>query len=190
MKLSDYSVDAIFEKKLYLLIPFLLFNYEKWFEQIEGDDAQYHALMDEIRSIYERIDDLVPAENAASSLIDVFTSKALRAMTHTVVNRLAERYPNIKKGVNAVVGGNIIEFEALKIKREGIREGRQEGIREGLQQGEKNGEANAYRVMAERMISAGKPGDEIALFTNLGRQDIDVIAKRLNRTVSWKDTVA
>ena len=173
---------------------FLLFNYEKQFEQIEGDVAQYHALMDEIRSIYERIDDLIPAENAASSLIDVFTSKALRAMTHTVVNRLAERYPNIKKGVNAVVGGNIIEFEALKIKREGIREGiregRQEGIREGLQQGEKNGEANAYRVMAERMIKDDMPGDKIALFTNLGRQDIDVIAKRLNRTVSWKDTVA
>ena len=202
MKLSDYSVDAIFEKKLYLLIPFLLFNYEKRFEQIEGDDAQYHALMDEIRSVYERVDELIPAEDAEFSLIDVFTSKALRAMTHTVVNRLADKYPNIKEGVNAVVGGSIIEFEALKIKREGIREGMREGMRkglhegmregmrEGLQQGEKNGEANAYRAMAERMINAGKAGDEIQMFTNLGRQDIDVIAKRLNRTVSWKDTVA
>ena len=182
MKLSDYSSDAIFEKKLYLLIPFLLFNYEKRFGQIEGNDAQYHALMDEIRSIYERVDGLIPAEDDGSSLIDVYVSKALRAMTHTVVNRLAENYPNIKEGVNAVVGGNIIEFEALKIKREGIREGRQEGIREGT--------ADAFNAVAERMINAGKAGDEIRMFTNLGRQDIDVIAKRLNRTVSWEDTVA
>ena len=89
MKLADYSADAIFEKKLYLLIPFLLFNYEKRFEQIEGDEAQYHALMEEIQSVYERVDELIPADDAESSLIDVFTSKALRAMTHTVVNRLA-----------------------------------------------------------------------------------------------------
>ena len=193
MKLSDYSADVIFEKKLYLLIPFLLFNYEKQFEQIEGDDAQYNALMDEMRSVYERVDNLIPAEDGGFSLIDVFTSKALRAMTHAVVNRLAEKYPNIKEGVNAVVGGNIIEFEALKIKREGIREGIREGkregilegLRDGLEQGEKNGEANAYRMMAERMIQDNMPGDKISLFTNLGRHDIDVIARSLNHTVNW-----
>ena len=139
MKLSDYSVDAVFEKKLYLLIPFLLFNYEKKFEQIEGDAAQYNALLDEMRSVYERVDKLLPAEDDESSMIDIFTSKALRAMTHTVVNRLAEKYPKIKEGVNAVVGGSIIEFEALKIKREGIREGRQEGRQEGIREGRQEG---------------------------------------------------
>ena len=178
MKLSDYSVDAIFEKKLYLLIPFLLFNYEKRFEQIEGDDAQYHALMDEIRSVYERVDELIPAEDAEFSLIDVFTSKALRAMTHTVVNRLADKYPNIKEGVNAVVGGSIIEFEALKIKREGIREGMREGA------------ADAFNTVAERLINNGSDGYTIATATGYDRNHIDLIAARLNRKVSWKATTA
>ena len=45
---------------------------------------------------------------------------------------------------------------------------------------------DAYRTMAERMINAGKSGDEISLFTNLGRSDIDGIASRLHRTVSWE----
>ena len=44
--------------------------------------------------------------------------------------------------------------------------------------------------VAERMISAGKPGDEISLFTTLKRQDIDRIARRLNRTVSWNEARA
>ena len=44
--------------------------------------------------------------------------------------------------------------------------------------------------VAERMISAGKPGDEISLFTTLKRQDIDRIAHRLNRTVSWSEAKA
>ena len=194
MKLSDYSVDAIFEKKLYLLIPFLLFNYEKRFEQIEGDDAQYHALMDEIRSVYERVDELIPREDAEFSLIDVFTSKALRAMTHTVVNRLAEKYPNIKKGVNAVVGGNIIEFEALKIKREGIREGILQGIlegkQEGMQEGIREGAADAFNTVAERLINNGSDGYTIATATGYDRNRIDLIAARLNRKVSWKATTA
>ena len=60
-------------------------------------------------------------------------------MTHTVVNRLAEKYPGIRKGVNAVVGGNIIEFEALRIKREALREGLHEGLEKGMQEGMQKG---------------------------------------------------
>ena len=53
--------------------------------------------------------------------------------------------------------------------------------------GRREGAAGAFRTMAERMINAGKPGNEIRLFTNLGRQEIDVIAARMNRTVSWSE---
>ena len=67
-----------------------------------------------------------------------------------------------------------------------FEDGRQEGLREGL----RDGADNAFRTMAERMIQAGKPGGEISMFTNLGRSDIDVIAKRLNRTVSWGEAGA
>ena len=45
---------------------------------------------------------------------------------------------------------------------------------------------DAYRTMAERMIKDGMPGDKISLFTSLGRSDIDGIASRLHRTVSWE----
>ena len=49
---------------------------------------------------------------------------------------------------------------------------------------------DTLNTVAERMISAGKPGDEISLFTTLKRQDIDRIARRLNRTVSWNEARA
>ena len=111
-------------------------------------------------------------------------------MTHTVVNRLAEKYPNIKKGVNAVVGGNIIEFEALKIKREGIREGILQGILEGKQEGMQEGAADAFNTVAERLINNGSDGYTIATATGYDRNRIDLIAARLNRKVSWKATTA
>ena len=50
---------------------------------------------------------------------------------------------------------------------------RQEGVRE------------AKVDFVERMINAGRPGDEISLFTALGRQDIDAIASKLKQKVSW-----
>ena len=178
MKLSDYDADQIFAKKLYLLIPFLLFNYEKHFDQLEKREEDYNGLIALFRSVFHRVDQLIPSDDDEATYIDLFSSKALRAMTHTVVNGLAGKYPKIQEGVNAVVGGNIIEFEALKIKREGMREGRRQG------------EANAYHDTAERMINAGKPGDEIAAFTSLDRKDIDNIARQLNRTVLWGETRA
>ena len=198
MKLSDYDADQIFAKKLYLLIPFLLFNYEKHFDQLEKREEDYNRLIALFRSVFYRVDELIPLDDDEATYIDLFSSKALRAMTHTVVNGLAGKYPKIQEGVNAVVGGNIIEFEALKIKREGMREGmrkgrregRREGKREGMREGRRQGEANAYHDTAERMINAGKPGDEIAAFTSLDRKDIDNIARQLNRTVLWGETRA
>ena len=79
-----------------------------------------------------------------------------------------------------------LEIARRESRQEGLRDGRREGRREGL----RDGADNAFKTMAERMIQAGKPGGEISLFTNLGRSDIDIIAKRLNRTVSWGETGA
>ena len=127
-------------------------------------------------------------------------------MTHTVVDGLAAKYPKIRNGVNHVVGGNIIEFEAYNIKRAGILEGWKEGLEEGLEkgleeglekgleqgrdEGLREGAAAAYTATAERMIGAGKSGHEISLFTNLTRKEIDAIALQLNRSVDWSETSA
>ena len=187
MKLSDYDSDSIFEKQLYLLIPFLLFNYEKRFQSIEENDDAYRALMEKFKSIYYRIDDIVAEDVedagdtedvACSQLLDLYTSKLLREITHTVVNGLTKKYPKIRKGVNAVVGGNIIITESTRILQKGIREGQKEGA------------ANAWNEMAERMVSDGEPGDKILRYTRLGRKEIDTIAQRLNRTVVWNETSA
>ena len=136
MKLSNYTAESVMEKKLYLLIPFLLFNREKQFRQIQEDDAQYEALMREYAGLFKRLDELIPKSESDVSLIDVYTNSALRAMTHTVADRLAEKYPRIKEGVNSVVGGNIIMFDALKIKMEGLQEGKVLTLYECVQDGD------------------------------------------------------
>ena len=182
MKLSNYDLESIFEKKLYLLIPFLLFNYEKRFGQIEESETEYHSLLDMFHAVFCRVDELIPENVIPAGYVDLFTSKVLRATTHTVVNGLAGKHPKIQEGVNTVVGGNLIDYEVIKIWRDGKAEGKAEG--------EANGEARAYNNMAERMITDGMPGDKISLFTSLARKEIDSIARRLNRTVTWSEARA
>ena len=58
-------------------------------------------------------------------------------------------------------------------------------MKEELLQERQEGRKEEQNTFAERMISAGKPGSEISLFTDLGRQDIDKIARKMNRTVYW-----
>ena len=43
------------------------------------------------------------------------------------------------------------------------------------------------RKMAERMIGVDMPGDQISMLTDLNCSDIDAIAHKLNRTVTWNE---
>lgn len=50
-------------------------------------------------------------------------------MTNKVLEHIAARYEAVKKGVSAVMGGRVLEYEAKTIKREGIEQGIEQGIK-------------------------------------------------------------
>ena len=77
------------------------------------------------------------------------------------------------------MGGNVIEFEALRIKHEGIREGIREWILEG--------KIEALCQVALDMIHDGYSGKEIMKIARKSRQEIDELAKDNGLTVIWKD---
>ena len=96
----------------------------------------------------------------------------------------------------------LMKEELLREREEGEKKGREEGLKkgreegekkgreEGQREGEKNGAAYAYKAMAERMIDANKPGDEIQMFTALKRSEIDSLARMRNRTVNWESSAS
>ena len=49
-------------------------------------------------------------------------------MSERVLENIARSYENIRKGVGTVMGGKILDYEAKRIRNEGINEGRSEGI--------------------------------------------------------------
>ena len=191
VKMSDYSIDDIFQKKLYLLIPFILFNREKILKQAEKDDRKRGELLAEIQGVFTRLDALIPEDENKDTLIDVFASKSLKTAAAKVAEGLAAKYPKIREGVKAIMGGKIYDYEAKRIKREGIQEGIQQGIQEGkqegMQQGMRVGATDALNSVAERLIRLETDGATIAAATGYDREKIDAIARRIERTVLWKE---
>ncbi len=51
LKVCDYSIDDIFEKELYFLLPFHLFVYEKNFEEYNEDEEK----LTQLRNEYDRL---------------------------------------------------------------------------------------------------------------------------------------
>ena len=80
------------------------------------------------------------------------------------------------------MGGNIIEFEALRIKREGILEGILEGKREGNHE--------ALCQVALNMIRAGFSGNTIMQISGKSRKEIDELAKSNGFAVDWEEKTA
>ena len=126
IKMNEYSLEDIFNKELYLLIPFYLFTFENRFDKMESDEAQMEILRREYVSIVERLDKL-----AATGKVSEFIKCSIVELTKKVADSLAQRYDKVKKEVNEIMGGKILQYKVKDILNEGIRKGRQEGRQEG-----------------------------------------------------------
>ncbi len=45
IKMQDYTLERILENKLFILLPFLFFNYEKKLRKVPNDKALYEEIL-------------------------------------------------------------------------------------------------------------------------------------------------
>ncbi|MCD8096542.1 MAG: hypothetical protein LUE31_00555 [Lachnospiraceae bacterium] len=117
MRLSDYTLERIFQKNLLFLLPFYIFTHEKYFAEYEKDDVKLKTLKEEYRNIARRLDELVE-----QGRINTFMCKTLMQMSIKVAENVAIKYDKIMKGVKEIMGGRILEYEAKTILREGVNQ--------------------------------------------------------------------
>ena len=149
LKVKEYSLDEIFEKKLLFLIPFYIFTYEAELENINCSEERLSRLIIEYNNIVERLEEL---NNVG--VIDTYVMLAIKHMTKIVVRSLAVKYENVKKGVVSVMGGEVIEFEAKRIRDAALEEGREEG-----------------RMLAKAELEKAKAQDIVILVNILRKYD-------------------
>ena len=122
LKIKRYTIHELFEKKLFFLIPFHIFAYEKDFKELEENKKKLKQLEAEYASIRERLE-------IACQMGDLnrYAKAAILDMSRKVIEHLAVKYKNVAKGVSRTMGGKVLNYEAKDILNRGRREGRMEG---------------------------------------------------------------
>lgn len=131
MKVQNYTIKTIFEKRLFFLIPFHLFTYEQDFRVYEENPQK----LNELSEVYEEIAEKLNAceENA---VIDAYTKSMIVDMSKKVLEHLAMKYWNVKKQVGAIMGGKILDYPAKTYRRQGQRDKLIELVQKKLQRGD------------------------------------------------------
>ena len=117
-KTQQYTLDEIFEKKLFLLIPFYIFSKEAEFSMYEAEPLKLEALKNEYMEIIERLDQMVQ-----EGWLSDFDRSTLLETAKEVMDEIAKKYQVVVKGMDQIMGGALLETNARKIKNEGRVEG-------------------------------------------------------------------
>lgn len=167
LKIQNYSIEEIFEKKLFFFIPFHIFVYENKIEEYNGTMERVKELQERYTYICRHLQELVSLGE-----IDEYTRCSLMEMTMKVVNALAAKFDNIKKGIGEVMGGKVLDYEAKDIwnagRSEGIQLGRSEGWNaghnEGIQLGRSEGKLETYiALIKDSILSLGEAAKRLGM---------------------------
>ena len=146
MRESDYSLDMIFENRLFFLLPFYSFNYERDFKDIEADNHMQDEFVEMYNEVIDRLDAYV-----ADGRLSSYSRDVIIRMIHKVTYKQLMRYSSTQERVGDLMGGKVLDLDVIRAHDDGIDVGRREGRSEGQNE----------LVKAVEMLRQGKTADEI-----------------------------
>ena len=153
LKFRKYDINIIFEKGLYFLVPFYLFNLEKKFKAVEsGNEDEDREFREEITRLRDRLN-----EEYKSSRIDAYTYRSIVDLFNKVSTALTKGKNHVYAETEAIMGGKVLEYEAKSILTKGITQ----GITQGISQGEiSGGNKMLYELVADGTITKEKAAEK------------------------------
>ncbi len=89
LKVQNYSLEEIFEKKLFFILPFHLFTYEVNFAEYESNEEKRAELLQHYATLMQRLDICVDAGE-----LNVYEKNTIVAMMKKVKKHLLAKYSN------------------------------------------------------------------------------------------------
>ena len=105
VKMSDYDIEDIFSKKLYMLLPFYIFNFESELTEINNSEEKLEKMFSVYDEIYGRLDKEL--ENGNLSEISFH---AIIRLIHKVAYKLTMKCENVQKKVGDIMGGKVLDL--------------------------------------------------------------------------------
>ena len=119
MKLKNYTLDEIFEKRLFLLIPFYILVHENRLQMCNDDAVEGEKIIMEYKRIAAYLGKMVK-----SGELNEYERNLLASMVLKVAEHCLEKYEVIKKGIQEIMGGVLLDYPAKTILNTGRAEGR------------------------------------------------------------------
>ena len=152
LKIADYTIDELFEKELYILIPFYIFTHEKDFSVYNNDTEELRSLMHEQIAIVERLNQL-----EESGKLSVYEKQTLVDNMKAVLDFITQNHEDLNRKAGEVMRGPIFVTETTKVYEKGIEQG----------------EENKAKAIAVKMKQQGMDSDTISEFTGLSADEIN-----------------
>ena len=162
MKIQSYSLQQIFDKNLLFLLPFYIFNLEKNFPLYEASEEA----LENLKKVYVDFMDRLEKE-VTEGHISAYYRRTILDMSKKVLENIATKYKNVQKGVNDIMGGQILEHEGKTIYNAGIKE--------GIAVGEERWRREEKLDTARRLRQMGLSDNDIHQATNLSFDDIRIL---------------
>ena len=153
IKMQKYTLQDIWNKEMYLLIPFYIFTHEANFPKYNEDETALKELVKEFEEICAKMEQLVQ-EGKMTEL----ESRIIVELSKKVVDNIAKKYEKIRRGVDVIMGGKVIETEAKKMYIRGIKIGEENGRIEGRNEGRSEG----LKDQIKKKLAKGKDIAQIA----------------------------
>ena len=144
IKMQTYTLEDIWEKEIYLLIPFYIFTHEANFPKYNEDEKLLQGLVDEFKKICVKMEELTHQGKMTE-----LENRIIVELSKKVVDNIARKYERIRKGVEGIMGGKVIETEAKKMYNRGISE----GILLGEENGRSEGIIGAIGILKDLNMS-------------------------------------
>lgn len=126
--IHSYSKEELFEKKLYVFLPFYLMRYQSECEQIEGNDAKRRLLLEECKIIVNWLEGQLGKSNS-------YAYAEITQWMKKIAEYIFQRTEKIRKGVGTIMGGEVIESFYDQAFNAGVRSILEEKIEKKINKG-------------------------------------------------------
>ena len=159
VKVERYTKEKIFEKNLLMLLPFYVMRYEDAADMIGKDSEQLQGLLKE----YENIRISLEKELSIAGRSELYAD--LNKLIVRISDYIFKNEENVRKGVDEVMGGKVLQLESERLREEGMAIGKAEGETIGMMRGEAR-----LSALINRLILDGRSDEIQKVVTDAARR--------------------
>ncbi len=162
VRIPELTLDEIFDKDLLIYIPYYIMRYEKSLDELDKNMKLQQAFYEDVKRI---------ATNLESKIREGISTEYISYIwdyTKQIAGYILNNKPVIRKGVDEIMGGEILHTWTDDILELGREKGREEGSISML-----------YRLVTKNLLSAKDAAEQVDMTE-------EEFMKRLNEYMSGK----